>query len=107
LLSADFWLIEPLMGWKVNRATLLRDVGGGGGISFRSLTVSGMLVRSYGETVVVTGRVHVKGRLPYSEFDLPCRYTHVYVRRDERWQLVTAQETPIETWGKGSGEARD
>ena len=96
LLAADFWLVEPLMGWKVNRATLLRDVGSGI-LRFEHLDPSSLLVRRYGDAAIVLGRVAMNGRLGESAFSLACGYTHVIVRVDGGWRLATAQETPIDS----------
>ncbi len=103
LLAADFWLIEPLEGWKVSRSTLLRDVGSGV-LSFQLLEADSILVRSYDNVAIVIGSLEMKGRLPNSTFSLRCRFTHVFVRHAEGWKLTTAQETPIETWGKENRE---
>lgn len=43
-----------------------------------------------GETVVVTGRETIKGPP-----DTRVRFTHVYVKRREQWQIVAAQYTIV------------
>lgn len=97
LLTADFWLVEPLAGWKVNRASLLRDVGSGI-LRFEQLDPSSLLVRHYREAAIVLGRVAMKGRLAESPFSLACRYTHVLVRVEGGgWRIASAQETPIDS----------
>jgi ketosteroid isomerase-like protein len=47
-------------------------------------------VQVFGETIVVTGRETIKGPP-----DTGIRYTHVYVKRREQWQIVVAQYTIV------------
>jgi hypothetical protein len=95
LLDADFWLVEPLMGWKVSRKSLLMDVGCGA-LRFEQLDPSSLLVRVYADAVIVLGRVAMRGRLGECAFSLACRYTHVMIRLNGGWRIATAQETPID-----------
>jgi hypothetical protein len=45
---------------------------------------------------VIRGRLERSGRLP-SSHSIACRYTHVYVRKSDRWLMVAAHETAIDT----------
>jgi len=94
-------LIEPLMGWKVTKPTLLQDLRRGV-LSFEKLEATGN-VREFDKAAIVMGRIQLKGQLGGSCFSLACRYTHMYVQQDGCWRLVAAQETPIETWGRAAG----
>jgi len=97
ILADDFLLIEPLWGWKVTRVTLLRDIEKGT-LKFANLNHSGMHVRSYRDTVIITGRTEAAGNLgPFSPFDVTCRYTHVHIRKPAGWVMVAAQETLIDS----------
>lgn len=95
LLSNDFILIEPLMGWKVTRSTLLQDLASGA-LSFDIIEATGTQVREYETATLITGRTELKGRLAHSEFAMACRYSHLYIRENASWLLVYAQETPID-----------
>ncbi|HEV7165641.1 MAG TPA: nuclear transport factor 2 family protein [Gammaproteobacteria bacterium] len=58
-------------------------------------TLEELKVRLYGDTGIVTGQntiVAIDGSFTYR-----IRFTDVFVRRDSRWQAVSAQETPEKT----------
>ena len=52
-------------------------------------------VRVYGEAAVVIGRWRARGVNTGQPFDYAARYISVWVLRDDRWQMVTAQSTTI------------
>jgi len=51
-----------------------------------------MKAHVFGETIVVTGRLTVKGRGPEGDFDRNYRFTDVWMRPKGRWQIVAAQD---------------
>jgi uncharacterized protein (TIGR02246 family) len=58
--------------------------------------IADLKVRIYGETAVVTALIRQsalsqEGRVPVSSF----RYTHIYARRDGRWQIIAGQSTNV------------
>jgi ketosteroid isomerase-like protein len=64
---------------------------------FTTVTASDMQVRVEGDTGVVTGIYHMKGRDEKGQpVDRRIRYTDVYVRRDGRWLVLAAQGTPMQ-----------
>ncbi len=66
-----------------------------GALRYESMAPSGVMVRIYGSTGVVTGRVDMKVAFDGRENTVAARYTAVYVRRDLRWQLVAWQSSPL------------
>jgi hypothetical protein len=58
-----------------------------------SVTTDEVVVRFYGDTGIVTGRgtVTVKGQTAVKRY----RYTSVYGRRNNRWQLASLQMTAL------------
>lgn len=52
-------------------------------------------VHLYDRTAVVYGRWRGAGINCGEPFDYAARFISVYVRRDEGWQMVSAQSTPI------------
>jgi len=54
-----------------------------------------MRVRLFGEAAVVTGRSRFKGGFQGKPFDIRCRFTDIWVRRNGRWQIVSSQNTAI------------
>ena len=63
---------------------------------FDSAVASDMRVRVEGNTGVVTGIYHLKGRDDKGQpFDRRIRYTDIYLKKDGRWQVIGSQGTPI------------
>ena len=65
-------------------------------MDFESLLADEIKVRVYGDTAVVTYRSTAKGKDQQGAMDEQRRWTRVFVWRDERWQLVYSQGTPIQ-----------
>jgi ketosteroid isomerase-like protein len=64
--------------------------------TFLSIEDEDVSVRIFGETAVVTGRSTRKRAGPSGEaVTQSVRFTRVYAERDGRWQVVSAQTTPI------------
>ena len=64
---------------------------------FDSVVASDMQVRVDGNTGVVTGIYHMKGRDEKGQaIDRRIRYTDIYVKKDGRWQVVGSQGTAIQ-----------
>jgi ketosteroid isomerase-like protein len=59
--------------------------------------LSDLNVRKEGDTAVVTGINHVRGRDDKGQaFDRWYRFTDVFVKRDGRWQVLATQGTPMQ-----------
>ena len=55
-----------------------------------------MDVRLEGNTGIITGVYHLKGRDEKGQaLDRRIRFTDVYVKRDGRWLVLASQGTPI------------
>jgi ketosteroid isomerase-like protein len=94
VLSPDFVLIDVLTGSEIPREILV-DAVGARQLVFDSVERAEGRVRQYGATAIVTGETRMRGRYGEQSFAAHSRYTHVYVKGPEGWQLVTAQGTPI------------
>jgi hypothetical protein len=68
-----------------------------------SVSVSDIKVRFYVDTAVVSGRLMVRGRNPETDYAQQYqhldRFTHTFVRQQERWRLVAAHETVMQAFG--------
>ncbi len=62
-----------------------------GRMVFTRYETSDLRVRVYGEAAVVTGRLLRSRTLNGQAVDDDWRFTKVYVRRDQRWQVVAFQ----------------
>jgi ketosteroid isomerase-like protein len=94
LLVNDFVLIDVMRGAEVSKAELVAAVGGGA-LRFDAVEVVASRVRRYGAAGVVTGETRMSGRVGEARWSARSRYTHVFIERDGRWQLASAQGTAI------------
>ena len=96
LLADDSLLIDVLSGSEVTKSELL-TVLRSGQLKFEEIKPLSSRVRFYDDTALVTGSTEMSGRFGDDPFSVASRYTHVYVRLRDRWQLVSAQGTQIKT----------
>ena len=94
VLTPDFLLIDVMSGSEVPGDALIALVGSHQ-LRFESIERIDSRVRLYGDAAVVTGQTRMRGRFGDQPFAAHSRYTHVYVRSGGRWQLASAQGTPI------------
>ena len=66
-----------------------------GQLRYESLTPEEMHVRVYGTTGVVTGLARVKVRVKGEALSFQLRFTDVYVKKGDRWQMVAWQATRL------------
>ena len=67
-----------------------------GAIKPQSMEREDMRITVYGDAAVVIGRDNLKGSYNGVPGVGSVRFTHVYVRRDGRWQLVASQGTWVQ-----------
>jgi ketosteroid isomerase-like protein len=66
-------------------------------VAFDAEDLSEMSVRMEGNTAIITGIVHLKGKDEKgAAFDRTSRFTDVWVKRDGRWQVLSTQGTAIQ-----------
>jgi ketosteroid isomerase-like protein len=73
------------------RDAVLRDIVSGADTA-EAAHNEGMVVHPFGTTAVVTGWLIVRGHAPNGPFDRHYRFTDTWVRRNDRWQIVAAQD---------------
>ena len=66
-----------------------------GALTISDLKIEDIKVSVYGETAVVTGKSTFKGTAYGRPIDGSYRWTDVFVKRDNRWQVVASQATTI------------
>ena len=94
ILADDFIGTNPL--GQVNYKTHGVEEFQSPDLKVESIDTDDLRVRVYGETAVLTGQASMKARLKDQEISMgPHRFTSVYVKRGERWQLVATQATLI------------
>ena len=94
ILAEDFLLIDVMTGSEITKSALLAVLGSGQ-LKFETIDPLEQRIRTYGETAVVTGRTQMSGRFQENPFTASSRYTHVYVKAEPQWRMVSAQGTQI------------
>ena len=94
ILSDDFLLIDVMTGSEVRKPDLLAVLRSGQ-LKFEAIKPIESQVRHYGITAVITGRTEMSGRFGETPFTASSRYTHVFVKDQDQWRLVSAQGTQI------------
>jgi ketosteroid isomerase-like protein len=94
MLTPDFILIDVMSGSVHEKGPLLQAIGAGE-VKFVSIEPADRRVRIYGNAGVVTGRTRMKVSAGGADTAASSRYTHVFVKENDRWLLASAQGTPI------------
>lgn len=91
----DFYAIDTMTGKLTTKAAELATIRNRKEV-FESAVATDMQVRVEGNTGIVTGVYHLKGRDEKGQpMDRRIRYTDVYVKRDGRWLVLGSQGTLI------------
>jgi len=80
---------------KVNSKAESLRIRGSGHLAFEAIDYSDQKLRAYGNTAIVTGTTHVKGRFEAHTFGGAYIYTRVYVRKGKSWRIVNFQVTKV------------
>ena len=97
LLAADFLIVDVNAGGLTNRNDFLAAIDAHL-VSFESIETSSeeAVVREYPAAAIVIGTTAMVCRLPDgSSFSGRSRYTHVFTRSEDGWQLTSAQGTTV------------
>lgn len=94
ILGDDFLLIDVMTGSEAKKSDLLAILKSGQ-LKFDTIKPVESQVRLYGITAVITGRTQMNGRFGETPFTASSRYTHVFVKEQTQWRLVSAQRTQI------------
>ena len=94
-LADDFTEIS-FMGGKLTNKRQTIDGFKQDKTAFDSMDISDVSIRVDGNSAIVTGVGHAKGKMGDGKpFDFRARFTDTYVRRDGRWQAWHAQMTQL------------
>ena len=66
-----------------------------GKLKFRSVKLSDLEVRSYGDTAIVIGINRTMGSWDGEDFDGKDRFTDVFVKKDGAWKCVASHSSTI------------
>lgn len=104
LVRGDFGILDEILsddltythasGVYESKAQIMANLKSGQ-VKYESLTPEDVLVRVYGTTGVVTGLARVKVQVKSEHLSLQLRFTNVYVKKGDRWQMVAWQATRL------------
>jgi len=92
-LTDDYRGVNSSTGKPVTKAENIADIKT---TTVDSANLSGLDVRMQGDTAVVTGLTHNKGKdAKGAAFDSKIRFTDVWVKRDGKWQVLSSHGTDV------------
>jgi hypothetical protein len=93
LLSGDL-VYTHASGWRQTKAEFLASLRSRE-LIYHSFASQDFKARSYGNTVLVTGRASGKVKSKGQELNVDLLYLEVYVKQDGRWQLAAWESTRV------------
>lgn len=93
-LLADDWIVVSTYGGMADRDAFLGVIKSGQ-FTRKTMELSDIRVKLYGNTAVVTSKLHTSGMIMGRPFDVPERQTDVLVWKDGGWKSVLTHETQI------------
>jgi ketosteroid isomerase-like protein len=94
LLAPEWSVIDP-SGAVLTRQQVLTEAFLTTDRRIDTMTVDDLHVRPLGDAAVATGRTRATGSYRGEISSVALRFTDVFVRRDERWQVVASQGTMV------------
>jgi ketosteroid isomerase-like protein len=92
-LADEFTGVDARTGKPTNKVQNIADIKK---TTTASADLSGLDVRMQGDTAVITGLTHNKGKDDKGvAFDRRIRFTDVWVKRDGRWQVLSSHGTDV------------
>ena len=94
VVSDDIVLIDVMSGSEISGPELA-EVLQTGHLKFNSIDRIAFRVRTYEGFAIITGQTVMAGAYEGQRFRINSAYTHVFVKEDEGWSMVSAQGTPM------------
>lgn len=88
LLAPDFVYTEDAS--VMNRSDVIKSVTGSDRVEWARN--EGMKLHDFGDVQVITGVLHVRGKGRQGSFDRRYQFTDTWQRRNDRWQIIAAQD---------------
>ena len=93
ILAPD-WSVIDLTGRVLTKAQVLQELGSGER-KIESGSVDDLNVRIFGDIAIVTGRSVLSGAYQGKRVSVVQRFTDVFAKRNDRWQVVASQGTQV------------
>jgi len=95
-LWVDDFCLTNHVGQVLPKAVIIEKIKDAS-LKIESLDYSGMKVRTYGDTAVVTGRLTIKATWEGSDVGGEYAFTDTFVRQGGKWRAVSSQLTRVES----------
>ena len=92
---ADEFIEISRLGQVRTKADNIRDIASGD-LKLTSVKYDELTVRLYGDVAVLMGIADNTGTARGVPFSGKVRYSRIFIRRDDRWQAVAMQQTPLQ-----------
>lgn len=92
-MAEDYMIIDPRGGIH-NKTKYLKHLTDGTA-KFDELKETDVKAKVFGDTAVVTGLLHIKGKVKDKEFSGEYRWTRVYNKKGDMWLCVLEQHTHV------------
>ena len=93
-MTSDDYTFVTLRGEMLTKAEIVRNFRSGAA-KYQSREISGLNIRVYGNSAVVTGRAIQKGMENGKDYSGDYWFTRVYVKQGGHWMTVALQTTLI------------
>ena len=93
IVSDDIVLIDVMSGTEVS-GSQFAEVLQSGSLKFDSIDRIEFKVRHYNGVAIITGQTVMVGAYEGQQFQINSAYTHVFVKENKSWRMVSAQGTP-------------
>jgi hypothetical protein len=77
----------------MNRSDVMKSVTGSDRVDWARN--EGMRAHDFGDVQVITGVLHLRGKGKQGPFDRRYQFTDTWQRRNDRWQIIAAQDYVI------------
>jgi ketosteroid isomerase-like protein len=103
-LLAPEWMVTRADGRMSTRDEVLREFDTGDNRLLGG-HVDDIMVRTFDDFAIVTGRTRARGEYKGQAYDVTLRFTDAFVRRDGKWQAVASHATRIASGDSGGGKS--
>jgi ketosteroid isomerase-like protein len=92
-LLAPEWSVTQADGTTLTRSTVLGTFFDA--VQFDSNVIDDVTVTLFGDTAIVRGRTTVSAKLNGAPVSGRIRFTDVFLKRNERWQVIASHASPL------------
>ena len=92
---ADDWSVIDLTGRILKKSEVMEEAFGSADRQIVSMRIDDVKVRPFADWAIVTGRTQASGSYRGEVAAVTLRFTDIFVRRADRWQVIASQATML------------